>query len=272
MSLVPNATFNYQSIPSDRMTQHHVNTQTDPLQVTERAAQKELRKDGSTDESLKDGTSKTPEIEAETEKLEEPVPEQKESVPNANEEVDIDLNDPEVHAAAAKIQASLKGHVTRKQMSAQRSAGQTPTDGEQKVEEENKPSESDASQQPETTTASAEVKEPVPEEQEKTAANADEAAAEPEASSETAQQEQPEAAESVTEPTVVPEEAVSTPADTENLTAAELAAPKEDPVESAETTAESTSEQPAVKTEVKSEVETEVNPEVAAVEPKSCCR
>ena len=53
MSLVPNATFNYQSIPSDRVTQHHVNTQTDPLQVTERAAQKELRKDGSTDDGLK---------------------------------------------------------------------------------------------------------------------------------------------------------------------------------------------------------------------------
>ena len=34
----------------------------------------------------------------------------------AEEEVDIDLNDPEVAAAATKIQAGFRGHMTRKEI------------------------------------------------------------------------------------------------------------------------------------------------------------
>lgn len=43
-------------------------------------------------------------------KSSEPIPTSKE------EEIDIDLNDPEVNAAAVKIQAGFKGHKTRQQL------------------------------------------------------------------------------------------------------------------------------------------------------------
>lgn len=54
--------------------------------------------------------SAEPEPAAEEPKAEEPTAEEEPA------KVDIDLNDPEVQAAAVKIQASVKGYLTRKEM------------------------------------------------------------------------------------------------------------------------------------------------------------
>ena len=51
----------------------------------------------------------------ETKEEEKPVTEQE---PKQEEEVDIDLNDPEVDKAASKIQAGFRGHQARKQVKA----------------------------------------------------------------------------------------------------------------------------------------------------------
>ena len=75
-----------------------------------------------------------------------------ESVPppaEVQEDVDINLEDPEVHAAATKIQASFRGHMVRKDMKnendgdeeAVEQAGETPADTEPQFEESEQPAE-----------------------------------------------------------------------------------------------------------------------------------
>jgi hypothetical protein len=53
-----------------------------------------------------------------------------EEVAAEKEEIDIDMNDPEVEQAATKIQASFKGHQTRKEMKQKKEDSSKGTDGE----------------------------------------------------------------------------------------------------------------------------------------------
>merc|ERR1711997_1347226 len=68
----------------------------------------------------KEMKNKMADSEASAPAIKETIEEEKKDA--KEEEIDIDLTDPEVEAAATKIQAGFKGHKTRKEMKAKESS------------------------------------------------------------------------------------------------------------------------------------------------------
>ncbi|XP_060585653.1 cilia- and flagella-associated protein 251-like isoform X6 [Ruditapes philippinarum] len=80
--------------------------------------------------------------------------------PTEEEEIDIDLNDPEVNAAALKIQAGFKGHKTRQQLKESKTEQKTEEKVDDKKEEEEDAQESEKKEETEEETVDIDLNDP----------------------------------------------------------------------------------------------------------------